>query len=67
MLAAEASTMMAAMRSGCFANTSRTASRSLYGITRVWAAVAAVTPAEPGIARVATPDPASASRPSECP
>ncbi len=67
MFAAAASTITAAMRSECSSNARRTASRSLYGSTRVCAAVSAVMPALPGSASVATPEPASASRESECP
>ena len=62
-----ASVMIAAIRPGCAANAARTASRSLYGSTRVSPAIAAGTPAEPGSPRVAMPEPDSASRPSEWP
>ena len=61
------SAMIAAMRPGCAANASRTAARSLYGRTRVSPAIGAGTPAEPGRPSVATPDPDSASSPSEWP
>ncbi len=67
MFAAADSTITAAMRSECSSNAARTASRSLYGSTRVCAAVSAVMPALPGRARVATPEPASASSESEWP
>ncbi len=61
-LAATGSTMIAAIRPGCAANAAATASRSLYGSTTVSLAAPAVTPAEPGIASVASPEPASTSR-----
>ena len=41
--------------------------RSFQGTTIVSAACAAVTPGEAGIPCVASPEPASASRPSTCP
>src|SRR5919112_1992943 len=56
MLAGAASVITAAMLGPCSANAASTAPRSLYGRTRVSAAVAGVTPAEPGRARVATPE-----------
>ncbi|SIN04867.1 Uncharacterised protein [Mycobacteroides abscessus subsp. abscessus] len=67
MLQGAASVITAAIFPGCSSKAFRTASRSLYGSTMVSAAVAAVTPAEPGIARVATPEPASDSSASTCP
>ena len=67
MFAAAASVMTAAMAPGCVSNASRSAASSLYGSTSVCAAIGAGTPAEAGSARVATPEPASASRPSEWP
>lgn len=60
MFAGAASVMTAAMSLPRAAKTASTAARSLYGSTIVSAAAAAVTPAEPGIASVASPDPADA-------
>ena len=61
------SVITAAISPGCSANTVSSAATSLYGSTSVWAAVATVTPAEPGSARVARPEPASESRESTWP
>ncbi len=61
------STMIAAIRSGWVRNAAATASGSLYGTTTVSDAAPAVTPAEPGMAKVARPDPASTSRLSPWP
>ena len=58
MLAAAASVITAAISPGCAAKAARTASMSLYGSTITSAVVPAVTPAESGSAKVATPDPA---------
>ena len=52
---------------GCSASARATASRSFQGTTTVSAACAAVTPGLAGIAGVARPEPASASRPSKWP
>ena len=49
--------MTAAISPGWAAKAARTASRSLYGSTITSAVVAAVTPAESGRAKVATPEP----------
>ena len=65
MLAAIGSAIRAA--TGCSASAWETASRSFQGTTTVVAAWAAVTPGLPGTPRVARPEPASASRPSEWP
>ena len=67
MFAGAGSVITAAIRPGCAAKAASSASRSLYGTTIVCAAVASVTPADPGSPWVATPEPAAASRPSECP
>ncbi len=67
MLAGCASVMTTAIRSPWRAKASSTAATSLYGRTRVSAAVAAVTPAEPGSPSVARPEPAAARSPSEWP
>ncbi len=40
---------------------------SLKGSARVQCAISSGTPAEPGMPKVATPDPAFTSSPSECP
>jgi hypothetical protein len=50
MFAAAASVMTAAMRPACAAKTCSRAARSLYGTTRVCAAIASGTPADPGSA-----------------
>ncbi len=63
-LAATGSTTTAAILSGCVVNASSTAAGSLYGNTMVPAATAAGTPALPGMAWVARPEPASTRRPS---
>ena len=51
----------------CAANAVSTTSRSLKGRARVKWAISSGTPADPGMPKVATPDPAFTSRPSECP
>ncbi len=61
------STTTAAICPACSANASVTAVASLNGSTIVSAATGAGTPALPGIASVATPDPASTRSPSEWP
>ena len=63
-LATTGSTMTAAIRPGWAANAASTAAGSLKGTTIVAAAVCAGTPALPGMASVATPEPASTSSPS---
>ncbi len=67
LFAATGSTITAAIRPACSAKANVTDAGSLYGSTIVAAATASSTPALPGIARVATPEPASTRRPSECP
>lgn len=67
MLPAAASVMIAAMCGPSAAKASSTAVMSLYGSTMVSPAAAPVTPGESGRPRVATPEPAAASRASECP
>ena len=48
-------------------NTARMAARSFHGTTSVSFAVPSVTPADPGIPSVATPDPAATRKLSPCP
>jgi hypothetical protein len=67
MLPAAASVITAAIASPCSANAARTASTSLYRSTIVSPAAAPVTPGVSGRPRVATPEPADASRASTCP
>jgi hypothetical protein len=68
MFAASGSTITAAISSPRSANTVRTASEPLYGAVSVSRAEPSVTPGEPGIPSVATPDPAPfASSGSEWP
>ncbi len=59
MLAAIGSTSTAAK--SCSANAASTAGMSLYGTTTVSATAPGVTPAEPGMPRVARPLPAATS------
>ena len=65
MLAAIGSASSAA--TSCSASARLTASRSFHGTTTVAAACAGSTPGLPGTPSVASPEPASASRPSEWP
>ena len=65
MLAANGSARMAAKACSCVAR--RSASWSFHGTTTVAAVAAAVTPGLAGIAAVARPEPACASRPSTWP
>ena len=67
MFAGHASVISAAIRRPCSANACRTASSSLYGSTSVSPAAAPVTPGVSGRPKVATPDPAAASRASTWP
>ena len=65
MFAGTGSARIAATR--CSASAAATASRSFQGTTIVSAACASVTPGLAGMPWVASPEPASASRPSTCP
>ena len=68
MFAAIGSTITAAIASPCSAKIALAAPRSLKGAVSVSLAEPSVTPGEPGIPKVATPEPAPfASKPSECP
>ena len=61
------STMTAAISGPTFANALSRAAVSLKGRTRVSATVPSGTPFEPGMPRVATPEPAATSSPSAWP
>ena len=67
MLPGTGSTSSAAMRSPRSWNSASTAARSLNGRTTVSPTAAAGTPGESGSPRVATPEPADASRLSAWP
>jgi hypothetical protein len=67
MLPAMGSTMTAAISPAFSANRRSTASRSLYGASRVSAVTAAGTPGEEGTPIVAAPEPAATRNGSACP